>query len=244
MDQDPGRRPTSGDPWRPTEADLALVAVKPKRARLEFATLLLSFRAHGRFPRTSAESAPEQLARGRPAARPRPANARLAAPPRPVPSSATAPRSPRLRHAAGRRPRRRRPGRLAARSRRRRHARHRRSRRPARGPVPRARPGTALGRPGAAPRTLGGCRPMTSASAPASTAGCPRPPGPGWTGSCAPRPAMTGRSKAEGGGRADRPAPRRPRRPSLASVRDQLAKLEAPARPRFARGPLRRGAAA
>jgi hypothetical protein len=63
MDQVPGRRPTSGDPWRLTEADLALVAVKPKRARLEFATLLLSFRAHGRFPRTSAESAPAQLAR-------------------------------------------------------------------------------------------------------------------------------------------------------------------------------------
>ena len=63
MDQVPGRRPTSGDPWRLTEADLALVAAKPKRARLEFATLLLSFRAHGRFPRTSAESAPAQLAR-------------------------------------------------------------------------------------------------------------------------------------------------------------------------------------
>jgi Domain of unknown function (DUF4158) len=62
MDHVPGRRPAPGDPWRLTEADLALVAAKPKRARLEFATLLLSFRAHGRFPRTSAESAPVQLA--------------------------------------------------------------------------------------------------------------------------------------------------------------------------------------
>ena len=58
MDHVPGRRPTPGDPWRLTEADLALVAAKPKRARLEFAALLLFFRAHGRFPRTSAESAP------------------------------------------------------------------------------------------------------------------------------------------------------------------------------------------
>jgi hypothetical protein len=63
MDHVPGRRPTPGDPWRLTETDLALVAAKPKRARLEFATLLLFFRAHGRFPRTSAESAPMQLAR-------------------------------------------------------------------------------------------------------------------------------------------------------------------------------------
>ena len=52
-----------GDPWRLTEADLALVAAKPKRARLGSAMLLLFFRAHGRFPRTSAESAPVQLAR-------------------------------------------------------------------------------------------------------------------------------------------------------------------------------------
>ena len=63
MDHAPDRRPVPGDPWRLTEADRALVAAKPKRARLEFAMLLLFFRAHGRFPRTSAESAPVQLAR-------------------------------------------------------------------------------------------------------------------------------------------------------------------------------------
>ena len=63
MDHAPDRRPVSGDPWRLTEADRALVAAKPKRARLEFAMLLLFFRAHGRFPRTSAEGAPMQLAR-------------------------------------------------------------------------------------------------------------------------------------------------------------------------------------
>jgi hypothetical protein len=63
MDHVPGRGPTPGDPWRLTEADLTLVAAKPKRARLEFATLLLFFRALGRFPRSSAESAPVQLAR-------------------------------------------------------------------------------------------------------------------------------------------------------------------------------------
>ena len=63
MDHAPDRRPAFGDPWRLTEADRALVAAKPKRARLEFAMLLLFFRAHGRFPRTSAEGAPMQLAR-------------------------------------------------------------------------------------------------------------------------------------------------------------------------------------
>ena len=64
MDHAPDRRPVGpGDPWRLTEADHALVAAKPKRARLEFAMLLLSFRAHGRFPRPAAESAPVQLAR-------------------------------------------------------------------------------------------------------------------------------------------------------------------------------------
>jgi hypothetical protein len=63
MDQVPDRRPVPGDPWRLTEADHALVAAKPMRTRLEFAMLLLSFRAHGRFPRTSAEGAPVQLAR-------------------------------------------------------------------------------------------------------------------------------------------------------------------------------------
>jgi TnpA family transposase len=63
MDHVPDRRPVPGDPWRLTEADHALVAAKPKRARLEFAMLLLFFRAHGRFPRTLAEGAPMQLTR-------------------------------------------------------------------------------------------------------------------------------------------------------------------------------------
>ena len=57
------QRPVSGDPWRLTEDDQALVVAKPQRARLEFAVLLLFFRAHGRFPRTSMEIAPTYLAR-------------------------------------------------------------------------------------------------------------------------------------------------------------------------------------
>ena len=41
----------------------ALVRAKPKRARLEFAVLLLFFRGHGRFPRTNADIAPALVAR-------------------------------------------------------------------------------------------------------------------------------------------------------------------------------------
>lgn len=63
MDHVPDGPTVPGEPWRLTGADLAFVAAKPKRSRLEFAALLLFFRAHGRFPRTSAEGAPVQLAR-------------------------------------------------------------------------------------------------------------------------------------------------------------------------------------
>ena len=74
MGHAPDRRPVFGDPWRLTEDDRALVAAKPKRARLEFAVLLLFFRAHGRFPRTRHGDRSHAAGAGRPAARPRPAS--------------------------------------------------------------------------------------------------------------------------------------------------------------------------
>ena len=63
MGHAPDQRPVPGDPWRLTEDDQTLVVAKPQRARLEFAVLLLFFRAHGRFPRTGMEIAPTYLAR-------------------------------------------------------------------------------------------------------------------------------------------------------------------------------------
>jgi TnpA family transposase len=63
MDRTYDQRPLSDEPWRLSESDRALVSAKPKRARLEFAVLLLFFRAHGRFPRAGADIAPALVAR-------------------------------------------------------------------------------------------------------------------------------------------------------------------------------------
>lgn len=63
MDRAPDQRPSSDEPWRLSESDRALVSAKPKRARLEFAVLLLFFRAHGRFPRAGADVTPAIVAR-------------------------------------------------------------------------------------------------------------------------------------------------------------------------------------
>jgi Domain of unknown function (DUF4158) len=63
MDRTYDQRPLSDESWRLSESDRALVYAKPKRARLEFAVLLLFFRAHGRFPRAGADIAPALVAR-------------------------------------------------------------------------------------------------------------------------------------------------------------------------------------
>ena len=140
------QRPVSGDPWRLTEDDQALVVAKPQRARLEFAVLLLFFRAHGRFPRQRAWRSLPISGSGRPAARycrPWPGLA-VIAPARTLQALPCRDQGT-LRHAGGHRPRCGQPDRLVARSRRRHDARYRRSRQSARGPMPNAWDGATLG---------------------------------------------------------------------------------------------------